>query len=111
VPLATSVFNEHMPSANQISAPPPLLSPITPSDLLAPPTQGTVTMAGLRENVSVCLLYSRAWLAGVGCIPLHNKVGNQPQSQGRSASAPVEPWCGCGETETNIKLILHIAEG
>lgn len=93
VPLATSVFNEHMPSANQISAPPPLPSPITPSDLLAPPTEGSVTMAGLRENVSVCLLYSRAWLAGVGCIPLHNKVGDQLRSQGQIHSVPVEP-CG-----------------
>ena len=33
---------------------------------------GTVTEAGLRNNISVALQYIAAWLGGVGCVPIYN---------------------------------------
>lgn len=74
VSLATEVFDAHMKGPNQIHHVAALDRPVTAQDLLQPPTDGSITLAGLRENVSVCLQYTKAWVAGVGCIPLHNKV-------------------------------------
>ncbi len=42
-----------------------------PSDLLAVP-EGTITEAGLRQNLNVGIGYIEAWLRGIGCVPLYN---------------------------------------
>ena len=34
--------------------------------------KGTITEAGLRQNVAVGLGYVEAWLRGIGCVPLFN---------------------------------------
>ena len=34
--------------------------------------EGSVTEAGLRQNVAVGLGYVEAWLRGIGCVPLFN---------------------------------------
>src|SRR6185312_15023931 len=44
---------------------------VTPDDLLRVP-EGTLTEAGLRQNVAVGLGYIEAWLRGIGCVPLFN---------------------------------------
>jgi malate synthase len=41
------------------------------ADLLQVP-QGTITEAGMRNNVSVALQYMAAWLSGNGCVPIYN---------------------------------------
>ncbi|MCP4867333.1 MAG: malate synthase A [Proteobacteria bacterium] len=69
VPLAKAVFDEHMPQANQIDRQLDLTT--TEDDLLAVP-QGTITEAGLRQNLNVGTLYLEAWLRGSGCVPLYN---------------------------------------
>ncbi len=43
----------------------------TAEDLLQVP-EGTITEAGLRQNVAVGLGYVEAWLRGIGCVPLFN---------------------------------------
>ena len=40
-------------------------------DLIRVPT-GTITEAGLRQNLSVGIQYLNAWLGGQGCVPLYN---------------------------------------
>jgi malate synthase len=70
VPIAMEVFNRLMPTPNQISKQLPDYNP-TAEDLLAIPT-GTITMAGLRQNVAVGIGYLEAWLRGIGCVPLFN---------------------------------------
>ncbi|KAG5181190.1 malate synthase [Tribonema minus] len=72
VGVAMDIFNEHMPQPNQIDKVPPCS--VTASDLLAVPTLGTITSAGLTENVDVCLEYVAAWLSGNGCIPMNHKM-------------------------------------
>ena len=70
VPIALEVFNRVMPGPNQIAKQLPDYT-ATAEDLLRLP-QGTITEAGLRQNVAVGLGYVEAWLRGIGCVPLFN---------------------------------------
>jgi malate synthase len=70
VPIALEVFNRVMPQPNQISKQLPGYH-CTAADLLQPPT-GTISEAGVRQNVAVGLGYVEAWLRGIGCVPLFN---------------------------------------
>jgi malate synthase len=70
VPVALEVFDRIMPQPNQISRQLPDYH-CTAADLLAVPT-GTITEAGLHQNVAVGLGYLEAWLRGIGCVPLFN---------------------------------------
>ncbi len=70
VPIALEVFNRVMPQANQIAKQLPDYHP-TADDLLRIP-EGTITEAGVRQNVAVGLGYIEAWLRGIGCVPLFN---------------------------------------
>ena len=44
---------------------------VTAADLLKIP-EGTITEAGLRNNISVSLQYLASWLRGSGCVPINN---------------------------------------
>jgi malate synthase len=70
VPVAKEVFDRLMPGQNQIDKQLPGYNP-TAADLLAIPT-GTITEAGLKQNIAVGLGYVEAWLRGIGCVPLFN---------------------------------------
>jgi malate synthase len=70
VPIALEVFNRVMPQPNQIDKQLPDYH-ATAADLLQVPI-GTITEAGLRQNVAVGLGYVEAWLRGIGCVPLFN---------------------------------------
>jgi len=70
VPIALEVFNRVMPQPNQISKQLPEYH-TTAADLLQIPA-GSITAAGLKQNVAVGLGYVEAWLRGIGCVPLFN---------------------------------------
>ncbi|MDE2291325.1 MAG: malate synthase A [Elusimicrobia bacterium] len=70
VGVAVEVFDRLMPGPNQLDRRLPDLK-ASAQDLLAVP-EGTVTEAGLRQNLSVGLQYLAAWLSGNGCVPLYN---------------------------------------
>ncbi|NYF51553.1 malate synthase A [Tunturiibacter gelidoferens] len=70
VPVALEVFDRVMPQANQISKQLPEFQ-VTAADLLQVP-EGTISEAGVRQNVAVGLGYVEAWLRGIGCVPLFN---------------------------------------
>ncbi|MFT5284814.1 MAG: malate synthase [Planctomycetota bacterium] len=44
---------------------------VNAADLIQIPT-GSITEAGLRQNLSVGVQYLNAWLSGNGCVPLYN---------------------------------------
>jgi malate synthase len=44
---------------------------VTAKELLEVP-EGTISEAGLRQNINVGIQYIEAWLRGVGCVPLYN---------------------------------------
>jgi malate synthase len=70
VPVALEVFNRVMPQPNQIAKQLPDFH-ATAADLLQVP-EGTISEAGVRQNVAVGLGYVEAWLRGIGCVPLFN---------------------------------------
>jgi malate synthase len=70
VPVAMEVFDRLMPTPNQLHK---TLADVEigAQDLLQIP-QGTITEAGLRNNVSVSIQYIASWLGGLGCVPINN---------------------------------------
>jgi malate synthase len=70
VPVALEVFDRVMPRPNQIEKQLPDFH-ATAADLLQVP-EGSITEAGVRQNVAVGLGYVEAWLRGIGCVPLFN---------------------------------------
>src|SRR6266478_623963 len=71
VPVARQVFDEHMPGPNQYDRQRPDVN-VTAKDLLNFQPDKPVTEAGIRNNISVGILYLGAWLAGNGCVPVFN---------------------------------------
>ncbi len=71
VAIAKAVFDEHMPTPNQIHRQRDDIS-VSAGDLLDFQPQTPITEAGLRNNMSVGLQYVAAWLAGNGCVPVLN---------------------------------------
>jgi malate synthase len=70
VGLARQVFDEGMPGPHQLDRLREDVD-VSPSDLLAVP-EGTITESGVRQNVTIGLLYLEAWLNGLGCVPIFN---------------------------------------
>jgi len=70
IPTAKAIFDVAMPAANQLDNARADVT-VSAADLLRVPT-GTITEAGLRNNINVALLYLAAWLDGMGCVPIHN---------------------------------------
>jgi malate synthase len=70
VVIAKDIFDREMPQPNQIARKRQDVH-VTASDLLAVP-QGTITEAGLRQNLNVGIGYIEAWLRGIGCVPLYD---------------------------------------
>ncbi len=70
VALARQAFDAHMPGSHQIGRLRDDVQ-VTAADLLSVPA-GTITRAGLSQNVDVGIQYMAAWLGGNGCVPLYN---------------------------------------
>ena len=70
VPVAMEEFDAVMKTPNQIYRKREDVQ-VTAADLLAVPG-GTITEAGLRNNISVSLQYLESWLRGTGCVPINN---------------------------------------
>lgn len=70
VQVATEVFNEHMPQANQVDRQREDVE-VSAKDLITA-SDGTITEDGVRLNLKVGIQYLEAWLGGNGCVPLYN---------------------------------------
>jgi malate synthase len=70
VPIATEVFNEHMPTSNQLGRRPEGCS-VSEAHLLEIPT-GRITNFGFRRNIDISITYLESWLQGIGCVPIFN---------------------------------------
>jgi malate synthase len=69
VPVATEIFDKHMSTPNQISRQREDVN-VSAADLISVP-EGTISLTGLRSNISVGLRYLESWLRGQGCVPLY----------------------------------------
>jgi malate synthase len=70
VKVATDIFDEFMPEANQIKKK-RLDVNVSAADLIEVP-QDTITEQGVRENINVGILYIESWLRGIGAAALYN---------------------------------------
>jgi malate synthase len=70
IPIAMEVFNELMPTANQLYVRREEVN-IGQRELLEV-HEGTRTEAGFRENIRVGVQYIEAWLRGRGAVPIYN---------------------------------------
>lgn len=70
VPVAMQIFNEFMPTPNQIDKKFEEYQ-ISEADLLEIP-KGTITEKGVRKNINVGILYIESWLMGTGAAALYN---------------------------------------
>lgn len=70
VSLAREEFDKAMPSPNQVDRLRDDVN-VTARDLLKVPG-GTITEAGLRNNIRVGIQYMAHWLNGNGCVPLYH---------------------------------------
>jgi malate synthase len=70
VPIAEKVFDDGMPTPNQLTK---MREDVAASAaaLVAPPG-GTRTDAGLRHNIRIGIRYLEAWLGGQGAVPIYN---------------------------------------
>ncbi len=70
VQLAMDVFDQHMPTPNQIHRKREDVS-VTASDLLQVP-EGEITREGVVKNIDIGIQYLASWLGGNGCVPIYN---------------------------------------
>src|SRR5437660_5786247 len=70
VAIAMEEFDAVMKGPNQIDRKREDVH-VTAADLLKIP-DGTITEAGLRNNINVSLQYLDSWLRGTGCVPINN---------------------------------------
>jgi len=71
VAVAKAVFDEHMPTPNQIYKQRDDIH-YTSSDLLDFRPEAPITEAGVRNNIQVGIQYLGSWLGGNGCVPIFN---------------------------------------
>ena len=70
-PLANGVFDEHMPTPNQIHVLPE--EHVSAEDLSDTKIADfAISTDGIRENLYIALCYIESWLRGVGCVPINN---------------------------------------
>jgi len=68
--IASDVFNEHMPTPNQIFRRREDVC-VSAQDLLNMNMPGQVTEEGIRKNLEIGLGYMEGWLRAVGCVPIN----------------------------------------
>ncbi|MDP2241033.1 MAG: malate synthase A [Burkholderiales bacterium] len=71
VEIARALFDQHMPTPNQIHKKRNDIN-VTAKDLLNFQPEKPITEDGLRNNISVGIQYIGSWLAGNGCVPVYN---------------------------------------
>ncbi len=62
------------------------------ADLLDFRPERPITEAGLRNDINVAIHYIGSWLAGVGCVPIHNLMEDAATAE--IARAQVWQWVG-----------------
>ncbi|HKU94028.1 MAG TPA: malate synthase A, partial [Vineibacter sp.] len=64
---------------------------------------GTITEAGLRQNVNVGIGYLEAWLRGLGCVPLYNLMEDAATAE--ISRAQVWQWVRHGQKLDDGRVI------
>ncbi|MGH8158947.1 MAG: malate synthase A [Rhodanobacter sp.] len=105
VPVAQQIFDEYMPTPNQLDV---LRTDVqvTREQLLATPN-GTISRAGFDNNVEVSLRYTAAWLDGQGCVPIHHLMEDAATAE--IARTQLWQWVHHGELEFPDHAPINLA--
>jgi malate synthase len=95
VSVAREIFDQYMPAPNQLDVLRGDVD-ITREQLLAP-CIGTISRAGFDNSVEVSLRYTASWLAGFGCVPIHNLMEDAATAE--IARAQLWQWLHHGGLE------------
>jgi malate synthase len=97
VPVAAEVFDDVLGERpNQVTRQRPEVSAGGPDLLRFAVPGGTVTEAGVRNNVSVAILYIESWLRGVGAAALYNLMEDAATAE--IARSQIWQWLKKGVT-------------
>lgn len=102
VKMAKDIFDEHMPTPNQIDKKIILNYSIDKSDLITIP-KGECTEEGLRKNIKVCFQYLNAWINGNGCVPINNLMEDAATAE--ISRAQIWQWLKNGICLSNEKQV------
>lgn len=100
--IAVDVFNEHMPTPNQIFVRREDVN-ITAADLLNMNVPGSVTEDGIRKNLNIGLGYMEGWLRGVGCVPLNYLMEDAATAE--VSRSQLWQWCKHGVKTAEGKTV------
>ncbi|HEY9513995.1 MAG TPA: malate synthase A [Rhodanobacter sp.] len=105
VPVAQQIFDQYMPTPNQLGV---LREDVhvTAAQLLAAPG-GTISRAGFDNNIEVCLRYTAAWLDGLGCVPIHHLMEDAATAE--IARAQLWQWLHHGGLTFDDQAPLDLA--
>lgn len=100
--IAVDVFNEHMPTPNQIFKRREDVQ-VTGNDLLNMNVPGKVTEAGIRQNLNIGLGYMEGWLRGVGCVPINYLMEDAATAE--VSRSQLWQWCRHGVVTAEGKKV------
>ncbi len=107
VPIAEEIFDRAMSGQNQMDK--LRLDVSTQAAQLIEPTVGTITEAGVRNNIEVAIVYLAAWLSGNGCVPIHHLMEDAATAE--ISRAQLWQWARTGaKTDSDITLDLPLLE-
>lgn len=99
---AVEVFNEHMPTPNQIWKRREDVH-VTAMDLLNMNVPGQVSEAGIKQNLGIGLGYMEGWLRGVGCVPINYLMEDAATAE--VSRSQLWQWCRHGVTTKEGKRV------
>lgn len=100
--IAVDVFNQHMPTPNQIYKRREDVN-VTGNDLLNMNMEGSVSEEGIRKNLNIGLGYMEGWLRGVGCVPINYLMEDAATAE--VSRSQLWQWCKHGVKTSEGKTV------
>ena len=100
--IATDVFNQHMPTPNQLYRRNEDHK-ITANDLLNMNVPGKITESGIRKNLNIGLGYMEGWLRGIGCVPINYLMEDAATAE--VSRSQLWQWCRHGVSTAEGKNV------
>ncbi|KAI5810835.1 malate synthase [Pyronema omphalodes] len=114
--IASDVFNQHMPTPNQIFRRNEEVS-VSGQDLLNMNVPGSITEEGIRKNLVIGLGYMEGWLRAVGCVPIYGLMEDAATAE--VSRSQLWQWARHGVTtaegkkvtkEYNLQILKEVAD-
>jgi malate synthase len=103
-PIATEIFNAHMPTPNQLHVRRlDVAGTISANDLLNMNVPGVVSEEGVRKNLAIGLGYMEGWLRGVGCVPINYLMEDAATAE--VSRSQLWQWCRHGVSTADGKKV------